>query len=268
MRKESQRGQALLIVVLIMVIALTIGLSVASRTVINLKLASDEESSQKAFFAAEAGVEQALKTNQPVTIAQSLGNNSQIGQVSIQSVTGNSVLFNNGLTIPKDDGIELWLTNYSPTPTNLYTPPYWNGNVTFYWGTSVGSCTDAALEILIITSSKTSPSLTRYAYDPCIGRRSGNNFTAAGAGGSINGKNFPYATSSISITNGVYARVVPLYAGTQIGAVAGSGSSNFPPQGQVITALGSAGSTKRKISYFQGYESLPSEFFYSLFSPK
>jgi len=265
---KAQKGQALLIVVLVMVIALTIGLSVASRSVINLKLSAEDQNSQKAFFAAEAGIEQALKTKQPVSIAQSLGNNSQISQVNIQAVTGNALLFNNGLTIAKDDGAEFWLTNYSPTPTSLYSPPYWNGTITLYWGTSAGDCNDAALEIMIITGSKTSPSLARYAYDPCINRRSENNFSAPNAGGSVNGKTFPYATGPLRITNGIFARVIPLYSSTQIGVTAGKGSDNFPLQGQVITSLGSAGSTQRKISYFQGYESLPSEFFYSLFSPK
>ena len=58
---QSQKGQALLIVVLAMVVALTVGLSVVSRSITNLKNSQQEIDSQKALSAAEAGVELAIK---------------------------------------------------------------------------------------------------------------------------------------------------------------------------------------------------------------
>jgi len=64
MLKLNQKGQALLIVVLVMVVALTVGLSIASKTIISLRTSTEEANSQKALAAAEAGIEQALKTNQ------------------------------------------------------------------------------------------------------------------------------------------------------------------------------------------------------------
>jgi Tfp pilus assembly protein PilX len=63
MKKPSEKGQMLLIVVLIMVVALTVGLSIAARSLVNLKIATDDENSQRAFSAAEAGIERLIKTD-------------------------------------------------------------------------------------------------------------------------------------------------------------------------------------------------------------
>src|SRR5690242_8662448 len=88
-----EAGQALLIVVLVMVIALTVGLSLASRSITNLRNSTDEANSQAAFSAAEAGVEQAVKLGDTTGLLLqdiSLGdkNNSLISSVSAQTISG------------------------------------------------------------------------------------------------------------------------------------------------------------------------------------
>src|SRR3989344_1439125 len=57
-----QAGQTLLIVVLIMVVSLTIGLSIASKTITNLRTTTEEADSAKALSAAETGVAQSIKS--------------------------------------------------------------------------------------------------------------------------------------------------------------------------------------------------------------
>ena len=59
--KNSQNGQILLIVVLSMVVALSVSLSIASRTISNLRISKQSEESQRAFQAAEAGLERAVR---------------------------------------------------------------------------------------------------------------------------------------------------------------------------------------------------------------
>ena len=54
---KYQKGQILLLVVLVMTIALTIGLSLATRTITDIRTTTEEENSQRAFSAAEAGIE-------------------------------------------------------------------------------------------------------------------------------------------------------------------------------------------------------------------
>ena len=87
-RKDSfgEQGQVLLIIVLVMVVALTVGLSLASRSLIQVRTTGEQAESQKAFSAAEAGIEQALQTGQNITAEQDLGNNAKIKQVNVNAV--------------------------------------------------------------------------------------------------------------------------------------------------------------------------------------
>ena len=59
-RNVGNQGQALLIVLLTLSVVLTIVLSIVSRSITDISITSLEEDSQRAFNAAEAGVEQAL----------------------------------------------------------------------------------------------------------------------------------------------------------------------------------------------------------------
>lgn len=274
-----EKGQALLIVVLVMVVALTVGLSLASRSITNLRNTTDEANSQAAFSAAEAGVEQAVKlgsvTGPSVISGVSLNdkNNSQISNVSVAAINGDEFLLNNGNPIFQDDGTDIWLSPHSDIPSQLFQSP-WNGTLNVYWGTHTDPCQEPAIELLIISGTKTSPTLSKYAYDSCSARRSGSNsFGAPPLSGSftVNGVNgsqtFNYSTAPI-VTNGQLARIIPLYTAGIIG-IKGAG---LPVQGKIITSTGTAGvsssETVRKISFFQGYDALPSELFYSLFTPQ
>lgn len=276
---RSQRGQVLLIVVLIMVIALTVGLALASRSIINLKNSSEESDSQKAFQAAEAGVDIALQKQQgttDVTIAQkTLDNNSVINSVVIHPLAGTSILLNNGEPLIQDNGMDVWLTTYPD-----YSGNPWTGKINIFWGTKSG-CQDAAIEAIVISgASSIDPNATinRYGIDPCgttsidpsQNRTGQNKFGPASAGGTVGNKTFNFSTS-ISITNGIILRIIPLYTNTPIGIKGYDNSNNpknMPAQGRVITSTGSYGSTTREVSFFQGYPQLPSVFFYSIFQPK
>lgn len=59
-RRANSQGQILIVILLIMVVALAIGLSVATRSLTNLRVSTQSEFSQRAFSAAEAGIEKAL----------------------------------------------------------------------------------------------------------------------------------------------------------------------------------------------------------------
>ncbi|MBI3092877.1 MAG: pilus assembly PilX N-terminal domain-containing protein [Candidatus Levybacteria bacterium] len=269
---NAQRGQALLIVILIMVVSLTVGLSVASRSIVNLRTSTEEENSQRAFSAAEAGVEKAIATGLGISSSQDLGNNASIKEVTIGEVSGREFVLNAGNKVEKDQGIDLGLSQDYPgyaTPQNI-------NNLSIYWGSQSESCTDsppsaAAIELIVIwEAAGSSPRSTRYAYDPCT---RGNNFASAEEGSYIiSGKTFKYKTSSIGINRGLVARVIPLYANTPVGIntcnSAGTSCTALPLQGTIIQSTGASGGTERKITYFQGYPQLPVEFFqYILFSP-
>lgn len=268
--KIKQEGQALLIVVLVMVVVLTVGLSVASRSIVNLRLSSEEQQSQKAFSAAEAGIELALKGATPLP-DQTLGDNAIIQEVRVNPISGNSFLLNGGNPVLKDEGIDVWVSDYPN-----YANPKKFQFLTIYWGDPSESCPNsAAIEVIVISGPTTAPLSTRFAFDSCSRT---NNFSSADSGSySIAEKTFKHKTTRTgpnnfealikNINDILIIRVVPLYLNTPIAintcnpSDQSNGCTPLLSQGKQIESIGKSGDTTRKVTLFQGYPSLPSEFF-------
>lgn len=263
---KAQKGQVLLIVVLVLVVSLTVGLSVVTRTITNLRTSEEEANSQEAFSAAEAGIERLLNSDNSTTAGE-LPNDASF-QASSTVVQGSSFLINNGNLTLKNDGVDVWLSVYPN-----YADPRFSGTLTIYWGNATDVCdanptvnTSAALELVLISGTQTSPVTTHYAVDPCTSRASTNNFsTTIQSGASLQGKQFAHRYS-LSVTDGLLLRIVPLYASTVVG-ISGNGTA-LPSQGELIESTGSSGETQRKITVYRGYPKVPVEFFpFVLFSP-
>lgn len=289
MHVAGEKGQALLIVVLVMVVALTVALSVASRSVTNLRIATEQENSQAAFSAAEAGIEQILKSGITRAPNQELGsenNRAYIKEATVQQVGGEEFVLNNGSNVLKDDGIDVWLVGHNADGSFNFNSGWQllsgEKKLTVYWGTpsvdvcSIGAATNtmAAIEVIVMSGDRVLPVMTRYTADPCDARRSVNSFSSVDGVSSFSrgGKDFAYR-KEIRIDNnskGIVVRIIPLYASTPIAVkgcdLHGNNCNNFPYQGKVINSTGTSGETARKITYYQGYPKLPPEFFYLIFS--
>lgn len=225
MYKNSQRGQAVLIIILVMVVAVTVGLSIASRSVTNLRTATEEENSQRAYSAAQAGIEKALLSGcatptpnlSPVPCpAPTLTNNVTVN-TSISVSSGAVYIISNGVQVTQDGNVDVWLAPQNSDGTINYASPdntNWNSTsgsgskvITVYWGKpsdvcvsgSSGTNSMAALEIDVFTGDGTklntggaNPSLRmdRYVTDPCSG--------AFGTRASVNGFNSGVGTLSVS----------------------------------------------------------------------
>jgi type II secretory pathway pseudopilin PulG len=286
MEKQLQKGQVLLIVVLVMVVALTVGLSVASRSIISLRTVNDEENSQRAFSAAEAGIERAVKgscldTANPCEIQDSLSelnNNTKFEttfKTTAQPITGTEFLVKGGVQVKQDEGSDIWLSQYSLDPDEIYKNP-WSGTLTVLWSDTSGNCAaavkPAAMQVMVLQGVRTdlqNAKLTQYAFDPCTASRN-NNFTLPTINNvetKIGAQKFYYG-ASITIpagTPGLLMRVIPLYGNTIIGI---KGNTSFPIQGQQIVSTGTSENTVRKITFTQSYATIPSEFFqYTMISP-
>ena len=264
--KKNERGQALLIVVLVMVVALTVGLSVASRSITNLKTSTEEANSQNALAAAEAGVEQAIKSNSNVS-ELSFNNNTASYDTTITSVNGKDILLYGGNPVLQDDGIDTWLSDYSTDPSKIYLNPWPLGggteNLTIKWGVSPDPCSNAAIEFALIYGTKQSPQVKRYVFDPCSTRAVINHFSPPTSTGksTTSGKDF-YYEATVPISLGLIGRVVPLYANTPVALVAQT--TALPSQGSIVTSVGISSGTQRKVNVFQGYPEVPSEYFLNI----
>ena len=259
-----QRGQILLVVVLTMIVALTVGLSVVSRTITNLRISKQSEESQRAFQAAEAGIEKTLESGVSSGSPQSLGNSAQY-KTEINNPSGNAFILNAGEIVEQDVGIDLWLSDY-PNYSNQICPS--SCAISLHFNITEQSCdsgsgnnTRAGLEIVVLSGSVSNPAVRKYLFDPCPGRTPGADNT--GGGTTIDATTFQHG-ASISVTNGLIARVIPIYNSVKVGVTS---SVNIPIQGRIIESIGESGETIRKVQYFSSHPQLPLEIFpYSIIS--
>ncbi len=266
---SGQSGQILLIVVLSMVVALTVGLSIASRTISNLKISKQNEESQRAFQAAEAGLERAsrqLYGGNTSSINADLQNNASF-TVDIDTQRSNQIVLNGNDIVQRAVGLDIWMGGEYPNYDNPFT-----GRVRLFWGQPDQECTDTgdnyppALEVLLIYGGEDNPQLLREVYDPCGSTRTPNSVAASDARGNpVEGTTFRYSAIfpiSGNMTNAMIIKVIPIYNSTRLGLAYVSGTPNqLPAQGSVITSTGTSGDTVRKITYFQSYPQIPNELF-------
>lgn len=275
--QDFEKGQVLLIVVLVMVTALTIALSVAARTITNTRTSQDAASSEQAFSAAEAGIEQSLNSNN--TASGTFSNKAKYSTTVIK-VGGTEFAMNNNLPVLKDEPADLWLSTYPG-----YTAQR-SGNLTIYWGNSSDTCSPneadnkrAALEIIVFSGSLAAPQETRYGVDPCPGRVTANGFQGAGPGDTVAGNAYGFSFpldgapgGGATVNSGLFIRVIPLYAPTTIAVRgcdrAGANCATLPVQGTLIQSTGTVANTERKIQTYRYYAQLPADILqYSFFIP-
>jgi hypothetical protein len=278
---KDQSGQALLIIVLVLVVALLIGLSVVSRSIINLKNTQDQASSQRALSAAEAGVEAVIKNQASIKDGSFSGEGLNTTYDAVISTISGATPFiiggnNNQINlVKKRTPAYIWTSDYSAS--NPFATS-WSGVLTISWGDYGDPCKDAALEISVISGDRTSPTLQRFAYDPCsvvkggaINRASSNNFdNNVSMGSAFNNPKLNFNVALPSINNIYLVSVNPLYADTHIGVSAQNSvpNQNLADQGADIQSTGTDNNVQRKDFVFQGFPQIPAELFpYTIFSP-
>lgn len=281
MNLKHQRGQILLIVVLTMIIALTVGLSIASRIVTELRLSRQNEESQRAFQAAEAGIEQTLRQGQSISSSVNFDESNASFTTTFTSQSGASLLMNNGLEVDQTVGADVWLSDYSSDLGEVFLNPMGEGNpvtITIYWRSpnqtsclqGSGDATSPAIEVAVLSGDKESPSIAKYAYEASGCTRISGVPQGTSGNYTIGTGQTPFRNSAtITVTDGLIMKVMPIYNSSLIGitAVSNGNPIAFPPQGSIVESVGSAGDTVRKVTYFRSFPQLPLEVFpYSILS--
>lgn len=254
------KGQALLITLLIMAVALTIGLSIASRSVTDIRISQQTEEAARAFSAAEAGIEEAL-----ITETGGTGGFAETG-ASYQTATQGLGEGETEFAFPGEYNTNeiqtLWLADHE-TLTGVY-----NGNaLEVYWGKPdtgwAANPQTPALEVSVFYRVGSDYRVARYALDPRASANA-NKFCDLQSGSdcagvlnwgitsvSFGGKTFQFrATLDLSSLSGtlLFARLRLLYSTVPqaLGAKAAAGST-FPSQGIKIESTGQAGGATRKV---------------------
>lgn len=260
-KSVTQTGQVALIILTVMAIALTLGLSLSQRVITDLEITQEEEKSAQAFSAAEGGVEEALRILDQggdvdseldtVQIAKDLG----VDSVDIETTAvGGQTEFTYPLPVSPGDSAFIWLRDHDENGNLLLDQGYGGGSINICWQNQ------AAVEIIYFYDSG-GYNISRFAYN--------SNSTSSIA----NGFSDPTGTecagldTSASINLGGYTPlflvVRPFYSETEIGF---SGSEAFPVQGNEITSTGEVVRSEeevisRRIKAYQSWE-IPSEFFF------
>ncbi len=282
MVKERQSGQILLVVVLTMIVALTVGLSIAARVVTELKLSRQNEESQRAFQAAEAGIQQSLESKTSIGDPIPFENNSSFSTNYVNDI-GQVIVVNNGIEVDQAVGADVWLSDYSASTSGLFANPMGGGSpvaITMYWGSpnqnsclSSGDNVAPAIEVVLLKGPVSNPTIQKNIYESA-GCAASNRITNAIEGSTTGG---PFSWNGISfrnsaslvfngspLSNGLLLKVIPIFNSTVVAFQAGI---NFPSQGSIVESTGTSGDTVRKVVYFQSHPQLPLEIFpYSLIS--
>lgn len=285
-----QKGQTLLIVVLVIIAAATIGLSILSRTIVSQKSSTEETESQKALAAAEAGIERAIQGNVTISSNGDIGNNSTY-DTAVTQLNAASFLLNGGAPIydsppppqqpqivgyvpnlvQKDEGTDVWFAEHKTDGSGgiNYATVKSPAHVNLYWGTTSETCTSgsmpAAIEAIVIAGTSPGTAKTyRYVYD-CSSSR-GNNFKPGlsvnnSTDKPITGVTFGYRTPDLDLANGIggniiLIRVVPLYKDTRVAistscGVSGDPCISLPSPGSMIDSKGTSGQATSRITDFK-----------------
>lgn len=193
-KRYFQSGQAILMVLLITIVILTIGLSVVSRSVTDVRISAQSQEAARAFWVAQGSLEKAVK-------ARLSSDSNTVGDINYQvsktiPASANYYIFPD--LIDQGEKMTFWLINYD-NPALFYG----GGSLTVYWGNSgedKNKDTTPALEATLIYRDNSSPVKyysRRYPFDPNNGRRSSSNqFKAVSdvSGYSLGDKNFSFKT--------------------------------------------------------------------------
>ena len=282
---NPQSGQALLVLILIIALAITVVSAVSFRLTTEVQTTKSQEENVRVLAAADSGIEKGLQlANQPSTPSnyyekyvdvvggtlQALpGVDAQKSNLTITTTSGNQFI---SPEIPIDEQYTFYLWNY-PATTNQN---YFTGNLSVYFGSNgAGTCnatrTTPAIEISIIYGVS-NDQVVRYLYEPCASGQyiGGINKGTIEAGATLHSKGtdypFNWKTAGISIGSIQEPKLMivrSLFGGTRI---AFEGSAPLPEQGKIIRAeaVSLSGSSK-VVSLFQSFPQIPADFFVTTF---
>jgi len=263
----KQQGQMLLITILVLTVATTIALSLIGRATLDLSMSNQIEESTRAFDAAEAGIESALKTGSGasnVAIASGV-----TYTVNVSTIGGAPGVYQLAHKTSQGSTEMLWLVNHAADGTLDETPRYTDTALPVCWSQPGAGDTKAALIISVLykEGSDGTYRIARTAADPDVSSRN-NNFnatvTTSGCGLGyfqtiLNFTDLGLTLSGASADTLLALRMRPEYADATI-AIDG-GVLGVPKQGNIIDSIGTTGTgVARKVLVYQQYRSAASVF--------
>jgi Tfp pilus assembly protein PilX len=266
---NSENGQALVIMLMIMVVGLTVGLSLMSRTTTDISLTTKITDSSRAFNAAEAGIEEAIRLPQispsPVSISTGVNFTPIVGVLG-----GTNTIYPAIKQTPTKLGevFTIWLARHNDATGDLDETISYIGNDIDVCIDNNGSNTPNMIISLYYRQGSAAPYTykTSYVYFPstsyltvddnCLGYDHMVTISLNTSFGILGSDIFYLALRVRPVLYDTYLAANPL----------GDISVAFPKQGTNIDSTGTAGDTSRKINVRNPYSVLPAFMDYAVYS--
>lgn len=258
-QNTSERGQILLVTLMVLAVALSVGLTAIFTARSSTQSTKLEDDSQRALAAAEASVRAALKSQSATTLGSGdlSGFSGVTGGAAISTATSS-----NSFTSPsllKDEQYTFYLGTYTAgSPPSFGNSTAENIVVCFASSSSV-----PALDIALIKGSGSSATVVRYTVDP---QSRISSAPAGNAGCSVSATGASQFSRSYTIpaadigTDTRLMLIKTLYAPTRV--MIYRASAPFPVQGVNVTSEATT-QTKvtKKVQVFQSYPQVPADVF-------
>lgn len=268
--KMMQRGQVLLITLLVLAFAVTVTLSLIARTTSDVSITNQMEDSAKAFSAAEAGIEEGLRATQSSTLSKVLSGGSQF-TMNVVSVGGAAGTLTLPRSTSKGTTETIWLVNHKADGSLDETRVFSSAFVDLCW--TKPTTTVPAVAVSVLYKRGTSYYVAKGAYDSEAGRAAINQFSSPTSqnpktecGSADYRARLTFASFGIdpAADTLLMLRIRPVYADTILSL---DSSAVIPFQGKQVESTGTSGAgATRKIVVFQQYHSADSLFDAALYS--
>ncbi|PIP85295.1 hypothetical protein COW83_05020 [Candidatus Collierbacteria bacterium CG22_combo_CG10-13_8_21_14_all_43_12] len=248
MEKSVHTGQVALIVVLIMTVVSAMAVSVASRSTLETRIQQMNVENLEAQLTAQSGLENAVAKNQAIpdgTLGEGKTYSVSLSDVGAMGISSETISAGETFEVNLEGSVGVT-------------------GVKIYWKKAGGSSTPA-----IFVSDIRETQIVDYAYDT----NGSNGFSAAGAGGSVEGVTYDYATPAPIAIDSIVSKKLRI---TVLGASALLGiepiGGIFPAQTSKFRAIADVAATDQKvvrygIEYVESKtDQLPSVFDNVLFS--
>lgn len=256
---KERSGQILILVLLVVVVALAVGLSVASRNITNLRTSTQTEQSQRAFSAAEGGVEDVLSRLSQIATSPNIttGVSEDVtvgGIVARVEVIGSQIY-------------QATIEEGTVGQIDLAGPPAASGpSLTVEWAKNSDtfeSSQPASIEVTQVYGTSPNYNQTRNAYSG--GTFAGRDETGFTGGSCIYSDEFKCRVTVAIGANPVVLRIRPFWVKTTV-KVTSSGTLPLQTYDLTSTATTDLGLTRRVQVTRTALPALPAAFDYVLFS--
>lgn len=265
-----QEGQVLLISLLVLSIATTVVLSLIGRSTTDVAISNQTNESSRAFSAAEAGIEESLKSGLGTTGSQVL-NSGATYTVSKADIGGAAGAYVFPKKVSRGTTETLWLVAHNTDGTLVETPTYTAAGIDVCWSSE--TTTPAMIVSVVYKAAGGEYRVAKGAYDPNGTRALNNKFSgvtaSSGGCGAGTGTTYKQTVTFGSFTPAVnpasdtllMLRLQPVYSDTSLAV---NVSTPLPLQGSKLESTGVSGAgVTRKVVVYQQFRS-PSSIFDSV----